>query len=349
MPKQLVAVKPRKAAILDYTERSVKANEVKIRLTNASPKHGSELAAFRGESPHQIDYYNEEWRLFLPREEGQDSEFGNWNLGNQWVGIIEETGSSVTDYAIGDRVCGYGGIRETHNIVAVDNFYLFPMPEDMSWKSAVCLDPAIFALGGIRDGHVRVGDRVAVFGLGAIGQIAVQMAKLAGASYVAAVDPIEHRREVALRNGACDIFNPLSQDVGYELKKATEKMGVDVVIETSANELAMNQVLRGLSYGGTVAYVGWARPFRGGMNWGNEAHFNNAHIVFSRSCSEPNPDHPRWSFRRIEETCWKLLSDGLINCEDVIYPVVHFNESATAYEKYVDRHPEKSIKLGIEF
>lgn len=351
MLKQLVAVAPHKANILNYEDRPIQSNEVKVQVEFASPKHGSELAGFRGESPHMDDYYDEEWYTFLPRPEGENKgvDFGGWNLGNQWVGIITEVGSDVTDYKAGDRVCSYGGVRETHIVNAIDNFYLLKMPDNMSWKSAVCFDPAQFALGGIRDAHVRAGDRVAVIGLGAIGQLAAQFAKLAGASYVAVIDPIEKRREVALRTGADEAFDPINQDVGLELKKATNKMGVDVVIETSANEFALQQALRGLAYGGTIAYVGWARPFRGGLDLGREAHFNNAKIVFSRACSEPNPDYPRWSWRRIEETCWKMLSEGRLNCEEIVEPVVSFEESAEGYENYVDRHPELSVKLGVKF
>jgi threonine dehydrogenase-like Zn-dependent dehydrogenase len=351
MLKQLVAVAPHKADILNYEDRPIQSNEVKVQVEFASPKHGSELAGFRGESPHMDEYYDEEWHTFLPRPESDQKgvNFGGWNLGNQWVGVITEVGSDVKDYQVGERVCGYGGVRETHIVNAIDNFYLLKMPETMSWKSAVCFDPAQFALGGIRDAHVRAGDRVAVIGLGAIGQLAAQLAKIAGASYVAVIDPIEKRREVALRAGADEAFDPISLDVGLELKKATNKMGVDVVIETSANEFALQQALRGLAYGGTIAFVGWARPFRGGLDLGREAHFNNAKIVFSRACSEPNPDYPRWSWRRIEETCWKMLSEGVLNCEEIIEPVVSFEESAVGYERYVDQHPEKSVKLGVEF
>lgn len=349
MPRQIVAVAPRKAEIRLYGDRGISPREVKVKVEYASPKHGSELAAFRGESPHLADYYDEEWKLFLPRDPDgrQDAGAGEWNIGNQWVGRIVEKGEEVNGYELGERVCGYGGIREFHNVDAIDNFYLLKMPDSMPWQNAVCLDPAIFALGGIRDGHVRAGDRVAVFGLGAIGQIAAQLAKLAGASYVAAVDPIPGRREAALLGGADAAYDPANEDVGLLLKQDTNKLGVDVVIDTSANELALNHALRGLAYGGTIAYVGWARPFKGGMDWGREAHFNNAKLVFSRACSEPNPDYPRWSFRRIEETCWELLKRNRIDCERIVFPVVPFEEAANAYETFVDREPWRSIKLGV--
>ncbi|MCL7659853.1 alcohol dehydrogenase, partial [Klebsiella pneumoniae] len=90
---------------------------------------------------------------------------------------------------------------------------------------------------------------------------------------------------------------------------------------------ALQSALRGLAYGGTISYVAFAKPFAEGFNLGREAHFNNAKIVFSRACSEPNPDYPRWSRKRIEETCWELLMNGYLNCEDLIDPVVTFSNS----------------------
>ncbi|MCP8617871.1 zinc-binding dehydrogenase [Salirhabdus salicampi] len=350
MYEQLVAVAPRKAEILPYEDREIQPNEVRVKIKYASPKHGSELADFRGETPFLNEYFDSEWNLFMKREQpGEGVKFGEWNLGNQWVGEIIEVGSEVKDYQLGDTVCSYGGIRETHIVNAVDNHRLLNVPENMSWKNAVCYDPAQFALGGVRDSGFRPGDRVAVIGLGAIGQLAAQMVKKAGASYVAVVDPIEVRREAALKAGADVAFDSIKDDVGFELKKATDRMGVDIIIETSANQYALQDSLRGLAYGGTIAFVGWAREFRAGLNLGREAHFNNAKIVFSRAASEPNPDYPRWNRRRIEEVSWEMLSNGTLNCEYIVSPVVPFQESAKAYCEYVDHHPEKSIKLGVTF
>jgi threonine dehydrogenase-like Zn-dependent dehydrogenase len=351
MPRQLVAVAPRQANLIEYEDRALLSHEVRVKVKYASPKHGTELADFRGETPLLDEQYDPEWQLFVPRDPDEERgvKFGEWNLGNQWVGIVTEVGAEVTDYQVGDWVCGYGGIRETHIVNAIDNYRLRKMPATMSWKNALCYDPAQFALAGIRDAHVRPGDRVAVIGLGAIGQIAAQIAKKCGASYVAVVDPIDLRREAALKAGADEAFDPTSQDVGMELKKATNKMGVDVIIETSASASALQAAFRGLAYGGTIAYVGWAKEFKGGLNLGREAHYNNAKMVFSRAASEPNPDYPRWNRRRIEDVCWEFLKSGVIDCGEIIYPVVSFERCAEAYCEYVDRHPERSIKLGITF
>ena len=351
MPKKLVAVEPRKAALVDYEEPAIGPNQVKVRVDYASPKHGTEVSIFRGEDPFLADHFDEDWRLFMERgPDARTAENGDVPvLGNQWVGVILEKGGDVERFNIGDRVCGYGGIQEIQVADARDNPFLLRVPETMPWKSALCFDPAQFALGGIRDGHVRLGDRVAIFGLGAIGMIAAQMAKAAGAAYVAVVDPIEKRRHAALEAGSDTTLDPLHQDVGLELKKATDKAGVDVAIETSGSAHAMQQALRGLAYGGTVAVVGWARAFSGTLDLGREAHFNNASLIFSRASSEPNREYPRWDRQRIATSCWNMLVSGAIDCERIVDPVVSFDDAPRAYEEYVDRNPQNSVKLGVTF
>jgi threonine dehydrogenase-like Zn-dependent dehydrogenase len=351
MPKQLVAVAPRKAALVDYEEPELGRKQIRVKVEYASPKHGSEVGIFRGEDPFVADLFDEDWRLFLARKD----EIGDTNdgdgpvLGNQWVGVVAEKGDGVERFSVGDRVCGYGGIRESQVVDANGNPFLLRVSDAMPWKSALCLDPAQFALGGIRDGNVRLGDRVAVFGLGAIGAIAAQMARVAGAAYVAVVDPILKRRDAAVEAGADAAFDPSGEDVGLELKRATNRAGVDVAIETSGNEQALQQALRGLGYGGTISFVGWARAFSGTLDLGREAHFNNANLVFSRASSEPSRDHPRWDRRRIATSCWNMLASGKIDCQKIVDPVVPFAEAPSAYEEYVDRNPHKSIKLGIAF
>ena len=347
--KALIATAPRKAELLDYEDRETADNEVKVKVEFASPKHGTEVVDFRGLSPFIDEDYDPEWQIFKKRgdDEARGVVFGEFNLGNMFVGKITEKGKNVTEYEIGDTVCSYGPIRETQIVNAVDNYKLRKLPEGVSWKNAVCYDPAQFAMSGFRDANVRAGDYVVIIGLGAIGQILIQLAKKAGAGIVIGVDPIKIRRDIAKKHGADYCYDPAACDVGLEIKKATNKMGADSVIETSGSVHALQAALKGIAYGGTISYVAFAKPFPEGLNFGREAHFSNAKIVFSRASNEPNPDYPRWNRKRIEDTCWNLLMSNYIDCEDIIDPVVNFTDSAEAYEKYVDQHPDLSIKMGI--
>jgi len=348
--RKLICTAPNIAVLAEYEDRMIKANEVKVRVEFASPKHGTEIADFRGTTPFIDGKYDPEWQIFKNREQDEPRglEYGDLPLGNMFVGIIVEVGEDVTDYSIGDRVCSYGPIKETQIINAVNNYRLRKMNQNDSVRNAVCYDPAQFALGGIRDANVRAGDNVAVIGLGAIGQIAVQLAVKAGASVIA-IDPIPKRCEIALKHGAHFALDPTACDVGLEIKRLTGKAGADSIIETSGSVHALQGSLRGLAYGGTIAYVAFAKPFPAGLWLGQEAHFNYGKIIFSRAGSEPNPEYPRWSRKRIEDVCWELLMNGYLDCEDIIDPIVEFEDCAEGFKKYVDLEPDLSIKLGIAF
>lgn len=323
MPKELVAIAVRQPVLRDYEEGPVSEGHIRVKVEFGSPKRGTELTLYRG-------YRGAKFPM---------------RLGNMCVGQIIEIGAGVEGFKIGDRVAGYGGLRDTHTWRANS---VRRLSARMTPKEAVCFDPAQFALSGIRDGQVRLGDRAAVFGLGAIGQMAVQMVKMSGASFVAAVDPIPRRLEVAKKTGADMVIDPTGQDVGAILKEATNGQGLDVAIETSASYEALQQAIRGLAFGGTVSVVGWAKECTGGLDFGAEAHINIPNLIFARACSDPNRDHPRWSFARIMDICWQWLSEGKFQCEDIVEPVVSFSESVQAYQE-MDLHPEKSIKVGVAF
>lgn len=347
MPREIICKQPRIPSIYPYGETPLLAGQVRARTEFASPKHGTEMHSFRGDEPQVHDYFDEEYNLFLPRQERQGQAGYGFRPGNMWTGRIIELGEGVTGLQIGQRVAGYGSFRETQTLKASD---VLAMPDRMAWQQALCYDPCQFALGGIRDSQLRLGDTCCVIGMGAIGQMAAQMAKLAGARLVVVSDPIEARRRIALENGADAAIDPAAQDMGLELKKLTQRLGVDVAIETSSAYPAMQQALRGVAYGGRIAVVGWYSPVKTGMlDYGREAHFNNATLFFSRACSEPNPDHPRWSWNRINQECWTMLSRNLLKCDNVIAPVVPFEDACAAYLDCVDAHPEKSVKMGVRF
>jgi threonine dehydrogenase-like Zn-dependent dehydrogenase len=348
LSRELVALDVRTPALWEYEDEPLKPDEIRVRTQFGAPKHGTELHGYRGDSPFSDSHWDQDQKIFLPGAQG--SQFPR-PLGNIAVGTVVEVGTGVTGVSVGERVAGYGPLRETQ-IWRWGTPGAYPgvrhVPADMSWQSAVCLDPATVALGGVRDGNVRLGDRVAVFGLGAIGLMAVQLAKLAGASFVAAVDLLPARREVAAQTGADLVLDPTTVDAGLEIRHATGSHGVDVAIETSGSAHALHQAVRGLAFGGTVAITAWYNEFRGGLDLGREAHFNRPTFVFTRAESEPHRDHPRWDNRRQADAAWELLAAGRVDCKPVVQPVVAFDDVIEAY-RAIDLHPGRSVKLGVRF
>ena len=323
MPLELIATAPRTPELREYEDGPVPDGQVRVQVEFGAPKHGTEMTEYRANRGSRF-----------PR-----------GLGNMCVGRIVEIGGGAEGFEIGERVAGYGSLRETHTWRVGS---VLKMSERMTWKEAVCYDPAHFALGGVRDGNARAGDHVAVFGLGALGQMSAQFARLSGADAVSVIDPIEARRQVALNAGADFAFDADPEAAVSGLKEVSGGRGPDLIIETSANYRALDTALRALAYGGTVAYMGWPKECEGGLDFGAKAHFEVPNMIFTRACSEPNRDHPRWNFQRIRETCWRWLNAGTLNCEEIVSPVVPFAEVVEAYRS-IDERPELSVKLGVEF
>lgn len=261
------------------------------------------------------------------------------------VGRVTQVGTAVERYHLNDRVLAYSGFATT---TTVNEHECWKLPDTVPWQSAMCIDPADFAMSAIRDGKVRLGDAVAVFSLGAIGLMVVQLLKIAGADQIIAIDLIAHRRQLAENFGASITLDPSKCDAGLEIRKATRNRGADVVIEYSGTRQAMQDALRGVAFGGTVVSGAYPPAYSAGLDFGAESHMNIPEIVFSRACSDPNRDHPRWDNNRIYDTCFRYICDGKINGESIVWPVVSFDDLITAYPRIADE-PESTMKLGVSY
>ena len=69
MPRELIASEPGKTAFRDYTDRPLVGDEIRIRTEFASPKHGTESHGFTANTPFEEEYFDPEYRMFLPRKE----------------------------------------------------------------------------------------------------------------------------------------------------------------------------------------------------------------------------------------------------------------------------------------
>jgi threonine dehydrogenase-like Zn-dependent dehydrogenase len=341
MPRTIVALSPTQMEIREYELGPLETGTVRVKSEFAAPKHGSETAMVKGYGYDRFPM-DEELGLFMHGGPSQRPE--STQVGNMMVGPIVEKAPDVTEFEIGDRVCGHAVFGELHDF-GVE--WVRAVPDGMSWKSALCLDPADFAMGAVRDGNVRVGDVVAVFGAGAIGLMTVQLAKLSGA-FVISVDPLERRRRAATECGADMVFDPTDIDVGAEIKRATDKRGVDVAIDFSSEVEGLQAALRCIAFGGNVVAASWPAPYGTSLDLGTEAHWNRPNLIFARSCSDPSRDHPRWDEQRIFKTCWDMLLDGRLTGEPIVDPVVTFEELMTAYPRIMS-HPNESVKLGVTF
>jgi len=347
MPRELIAIAPRRLVLREYDEPPLRPNQIRVRSRLSAEKHGTTLTIYRGLSPFSEKTFDHDLGIFVSKP--SDKRKAGWGifpmkLGNMTVGIVSEVGDKVENFKVGDRVYGYLPIRETHTVNEKD---IKLAPPELSDEDLVCIDPAVVSLMAIREGNLRVGDKVAIFGLGAIGLMTIQMARLSGALFVIGVEPIEKRRRLAEKYGADMILDPFSCDAGVEIKRATG--GVDISIETSGSYQALHQAIRATSYGGTIVPVSWYHGEARGLNLGEEWHFNRQVMVSgARVESEPYRDYPRWNRKRVYETVIEMFRKKALRSKGLLSPVVKFEDVIEAY-RMLDERSEETIKLGVTY
>lgn len=146
-----------------------------------------------------------------------------------------------------------GGLRE---LIAWPTDLLHPVPDEFSDADAAMLEPLGVALHAVDLGKGRLGATVAVVGCGPIGLCAVQLARLAGADRVIAVEPRAHRRDAAMRLGADVAIDADDPEALAAIQLTTKGRGCDVVLEIAGTDPAVGLSVHAAGQGATVVLAG---------------------------------------------------------------------------------------------
>jgi predicted dehydrogenase/threonine dehydrogenase-like Zn-dependent dehydrogenase len=153
-------------------------------------------------------------------------------LGYSASGTVIAIGEGVRGIAVGDRVaCAGAGYASHAELLFVPQNLCSRLPEGTSLEAACYTTVGAIALHGIRQSEARLGETVAVIGLGLVGQLAVQMLK-AAACRVLGVDIDPAAIELAGKSGADRTSNP--SDAADACHALTEGRGADCVLVTAA-------------------------------------------------------------------------------------------------------------------
>jgi Zn-dependent alcohol dehydrogenase len=106
---------------------------------------------------------------------------------------------------------------------------------------------------------VEPGSTVAVIGCGGVGQAVIQGARIAGASRIIAVDPVEMKRKTAESVGATDFVDPSEGDPVAQVQQLTSGRGVDYAFEVIGLPETTLQAYNMIRKGGTAVMVGMTR------------------------------------------------------------------------------------------
>lgn len=351
MPLALSLTGPRDLTLNTYDETPLKPDEVRAQAILSGISHGTELNLYRGTAPFHNKRFDSDRRLFVS---AADHTPYPSQLGYDWVGRVIEIGADVANFQVGDLVHLPFAHRETHTFAATAQTALgaIPtLPAALSPERAIMLALAGVALQAVHDAHIKLGDRVAVFGLGVIGLLTVQLARLDGASWVEGIDPLPIRRAAAEAVGADRVLDPTACDVGWEIKSEMphQAAGVDVAIEISGHYAALQEAIRSVRMGGTVVAAGYYQGQGTALRLGEEWHHNRVTMVSSMGVWNcPHRDYPTWDRGRIHAQAAQLLATQQLKTDGFITHQIPFERAAEAYE-LIDQRPEETIKVVLTY
>ncbi len=334
---------PGKVTIATEPDADLTTDSVRVKTLFSGISAGTELTQYRGTSPYLAKRWDPTHRLFVSDTTAQ------WTYplvgpGYEESGEIIEVGPGTADLAVGQRIWGSWGHR-SHAVVPGIKARPYVMPAGVDPKFGIFGRIGAISLNGILDAGIILGETVAVFGLGVIGQLVCQMARLSGARVVA-VDLLDSRLELATRFGAHHAIK--ATGAAEEIKRLTGGRGADVCIESSGSTHALNEAVRACAYNSKVVAKGFYQGHAAGLFLGEEFHHNRVQIICSQ-ISGVRPDLVgRWNPDRLAQTFMGLVADGRVQVAPLITHLRPFAQVASLFETVAER-PEEVVQAVISF
>lgn len=256
-------------------------------------------------------------------------------LGYCAAGLVEQVGRRVADIRPGDLVACGGEDAAHAEVLAVPGNLCCRVPEGVDVTAAAFTTLGAIALHGFRQANVRLGERVAVIGLGLVGQLSARIAHAAGCK-VLGVDLEEWRIEVAQRAGVLDVAR-LRTDVTQ-----VDENGWDAVLVTAAAPGSSDPVSIATTLArdrGTIVVVGdVALELDRRRLYAKELQLRLARSYgpgrYDREYEERGLDYPigyvRWTERRNMAEFLRLLAEGQVEVADLVthrFPIEHADEA----------------------
>ena len=317
--KQIAFTKVNTAELLDVPRPALKPGTVCVRTCYSALSAGTERANITGD----------------PNCGGARGNLKPWPriLGYSISGIVEAVGEGVTDLKPGDRVLGVWGQHQEYNVYPRENVIPI-LYDDIDLKDAAFAFISAFSLAAIRKTGLEIGESCMVVGLGLLGQLAVQYARIGGAQPVIAVDFSEQRRKLAMSLGADFAFDPADPALTEKVKAVTEGRGANCVIEVTGNPDALNTALLCTARFGRVALLGCTRvPTT--VNFYNDVHWPGITLIGAHTRARPEHEssHGWWTTQDDCLAALRLLHAGKLNLAGVIHEVHPPEDCAQVYAR----------------
>jgi L-iditol 2-dehydrogenase len=287
--------------------------------------------------------------------------------GHEVVGTIEEIGSGVAGYTIGQRVfcapntgCGHCRqcIRGNNNLCAqydaigvtsdgafaeyvripansVQQGNIIPVSETIDPAVSALIEPFACVLRGQNALHMQPGEVVLVIGAGPIGIMHTKLAKARGAARVIVSEPAVDRLAQAKRMGADRVVDPTVENLKSVLLEESQGRGADIIIVAAPVHVAQESALDLAAIGARINYFGGLPKDQPTINFdSNLVHYKELIITATTACSTAD--------------CWQaaeIINAGLVDLAEIVSQRFPLEQALNGFAAAEDR---KSLKIVLE-
>ena len=216
---------PQRFEIVEEDLPKIGENELLVRIVSSGLCH-SDTPAWLGESAQGIAE-PDIGKMIIPP-------VYPLRFGHEAQGVVEEIGSKVSAFKVGDIVTG--SIKPgyaSHAICPADK--LFSIPKGPKNPFDCICEPLMCIVNIVRTACPEFGDTVAVTGCGSMGLLTISGLRRSGARNLVAIDLLDEKLELAKKWGATHTVNPLKEDPEKAVFDISDGRGADVSIEISGS------------------------------------------------------------------------------------------------------------------
>jgi L-iditol 2-dehydrogenase len=305
-----------RAELREFTPPSPRPGEVLIRTEVTLISPGTERAFFLG----------------LPNAQGNFPSYPGYSNVGRVIALGEPApGASGFQVAVGDRVVSSGG-HASHVVARAGRCWR--VPDALPDTEAAYFNLGAIALQGVRKARIELGEPVLVVGLGLIGNLALQLARLQGAFPALGLDLDGGRREIAATSGADACFDPAVPESADALAAATDGRGPAVVIEATGHPDAVNEALARAGHHARVVLLASTRGTTE-ANFYRDVHKKGLTVLGAHANVVPPHDSSPgfWTLSDDTRTVLRLLAAGRLRVAQLTSRQFPWREAPQAYEQ----------------
>lgn len=161
----------------------------------------------------------------------------------------------------GSMCTAFTGLGTFSDVMTVNQASAVKIESDLSDEELALIGCGVTTGVGaaLNTAQIKPGSTVAVIGCGGVGQSVIQGARIAGASRIFAIDPVELKRKTAEQQGATDLIDPSAGDPVAQVQGLTSGRGVDYAFEVIGLPETVVQAYTMARRGGSAIVVGMPR------------------------------------------------------------------------------------------